>query len=88
MEQQNKNPRREFFKHAALTGVSLAVSPALSFAGSQEERLQTNASNLTTRKLGSLEVSAIGLGCMNMVAGTYNPNPDKKRNDCSPAESC
>ncbi len=78
MEQQNKNPRREFFKHAALTGVGVAISPALSFASSPEQTLQTRASNLATRKLGSLEVSAIGLGCMNMVAGTYNPNPDKK----------
>jgi aryl-alcohol dehydrogenase-like predicted oxidoreductase len=30
------------------------------------------------RTLGSLEVSSLGLGCMSMVAGFYNPAPDRQ----------
>jgi aryl-alcohol dehydrogenase-like predicted oxidoreductase len=30
------------------------------------------------RRLGSLEVSSLGLGCMSMVAGFYNPAPPKQ----------
>ncbi len=30
------------------------------------------------RKLGSLEVSSLGLGCMSMVAGFYNPAPPRQ----------
>ncbi|MHC2993498.1 hypothetical protein OB13_18670 [Pontibacter sp. HJ8] len=30
-----------------------------------------------TRRLGSLEVSSIGLGCMSMTSGSYNPPRDK-----------
>jgi aryl-alcohol dehydrogenase-like predicted oxidoreductase len=33
---------------------------------------------MATRKLGSLEVSAIGLGCMTMNGGQYNPPRDKR----------
>jgi aryl-alcohol dehydrogenase-like predicted oxidoreductase len=34
--------------------------------------------NTDRRRLGSLEVSSIGLGCMSMVAGFYNPAPPKQ----------
>src|SRR5690606_30860509 len=42
-----------------------------------KSRLNASAA-LPTRKLGDLEVSGIGLGCMSMVAGTYNPTPPKQ----------
>jgi hypothetical protein len=35
-------------------------------------------SRSASRRLGALEVSAIGLGCMNMAPGFYNPAPDPK----------
>lgn len=47
-------------------------------AYSQSQQLtNTPAPAVKNRKLGALEVSGIGLGCMSMVAGTYNPTPPK-----------
>lgn len=77
MTKEMKSNRREFFKSAALAGAGMVMTPAL--AMSSGDRIHLNsASTLPTRKLGALEVSGIGLGCMSMVAGTYNPTPPKK----------
>jgi aryl-alcohol dehydrogenase-like predicted oxidoreductase len=75
MSKKNENPRREFFKNAALAGAALSLSPGVILAASPSNQ---ELPSLSTRKLGPLKVSALGLGCMNMVSGTYNPTPDKK----------
>jgi aryl-alcohol dehydrogenase-like predicted oxidoreductase len=65
--------RREFL----LAGLALAASamlPHLAFAAPP----QKNISPLPRRKLGSLEVSALGLGCMSMNGGQYNPPKDER----------
>ena len=79
---ENEINRRKFFRNAALTGAGLAMTPATIFANSQEREHRQNFSKSPSgstkkRKLGPMEVSGIGLGCMSMVAGTYNPSPDK-----------
>jgi aryl-alcohol dehydrogenase-like predicted oxidoreductase len=57
------------------SGALLAAAGA-SFAADRvaAERPRTGR----TRKLGSLDVSPIGLGCMSMGPGFYNPAPDPK----------
>jgi aryl-alcohol dehydrogenase-like predicted oxidoreductase len=82
MKKENEFNRRDFFKNAALAGAGLVVAPSVLMASTGDnhssQHIQNNSkSSLATRKLGPLEVSGIGLGCMSMVAGTYNPTPPK-----------
>lgn len=82
MKQENEFNRREFFKNAALAGAGLVMAPSVVMGSASDnhtfqEVQNSSKSSLTKRKLGSLEVSGIGLGCMSMVAGTYNPTPPK-----------
>lgn len=65
--------RREFIG----AGMALAVTamlPNMAFS-TPAKRPQVGA----RRKLGTLEVSATGLGCMSMNSGNYNPPRDKRQ---------
>ena len=65
--------RREFL----LAGAALAATtmlPRIAFGTQPNKQLGA----LPRRKLGSLEVSALGLGCMSMNGGQYNPPKDKR----------
>jgi aryl-alcohol dehydrogenase-like predicted oxidoreductase len=76
--------RRKFITATALTTSAIAISQ-LGFAhgnpnvatGNGEPSGHRSNQPLPTRKLGSLEVSAIGLGCMSMTSNSYNPPRDK-----------
>ncbi len=62
-----------------LTGLFSAVvlsSPVASFAKNITAGVGT--SSLPTRQLGALGVSALGLGCMSMNSGNYNPPRDTR----------
>ena len=77
--------RRNFISKSALLGAGIVASP-LAFANGKNaldkiEGLKT-ASSPEKRMLGALEVSPIGLGCMSMKSGSYNPPRDAK--DMSP----
>jgi hypothetical protein len=64
--------RREFIM-AGLALAATAMIPNLAVAAPTKQP-QVSA----RRKLGPLEVSAIGLGCMSMNGGQYNPPKDKR----------
>ena len=73
--------RRNFISKSALLGAGIVASP-LAFANGKNaldkiEGLKT-ASSPEKRMLGALEVSPIGLGCMSMKSGSYNPPRDAK----------
>lgn len=68
-----ENPRRKFLQQTALAGMGLLFAPNL-FASNNNTTPTINdkiSKKMKTRKLGNLEVSEIGLGCMNM-SGNYN----------------
>lgn len=67
--------RRDFLALTAVASAGLVAGPLLSFG---TNKLPKGKHNMKTRKLGNLEVSEIGLGCMNM-AGNYNPPADHKQ---------
>src|SRR5215216_1358076 len=79
--------RRDFIAKTAIAGAGLAVT-SLVCAAPQNQTAGRTASNdqgntpksvrSERRKLGPLEVSALGLGCMSMVAGFYNPAPPRQ----------
>ena len=77
----NSVNRRSFISKSALLGAGIVASP-LAFANekhSSEKTISTkNFYNLSKRMLGTLEVSSIGLGCMSMKSGSYNPPRDNK----------
>lgn len=71
---QERRPfsRREFLGNAALIGAGLAVGP-MSWAASSNQPKEIN--KMKTRKLGNLEVSEIGSGCMSISANYGPPAP-------------
>jgi aryl-alcohol dehydrogenase-like predicted oxidoreductase len=64
--------RRDFLGHTALIGAGLAVGP-LSWAASSDQPKEIN--KMKTRKLGTLEVSELGFGCMSISANYGPPAP-------------
>lgn len=67
--------RRQFLQNSALIAGGVAIGGSLVSATGPSNKSTIPTSNRKLRKIGSLEVSAIGLGCMNM-AGVYNaPQP-------------
>ncbi|MBD0368201.1 MAG: aldo/keto reductase, partial [Flavisolibacter sp.] len=78
-ETTNHVSRRAFISSAALTGAALAVGKfgsALSLDQQTKNKNRTLHTISEKRKLGMLEVSALGLGCMNFV-WAYGPGVDK-----------
>ena len=66
--------RRDFLRTIGL--VAAATAAPFGVFGTQAPA--SSAAALGRRKLGALDVSALGLGCMSM-AGVYNPPPDKQQ---------
>jgi aryl-alcohol dehydrogenase-like predicted oxidoreductase len=88
MEKQNsKNVnRRAFLVKSSIAGTGLVLGgSALLSAGSPSKNLgkhaesisQVSTADFNKRKLGSLEVTELGFGCMN-IAWAYGPPTDKK----------
>lgn len=67
--------RRAFLIGAAATAAAACIhTPSVERQGTPAQRPLVKA----RRKLGALEVSALGLGCMSMNSGNYNPPKDKR----------
>ncbi len=75
---QRSLSRRDFLATTALAGAGLAVATLPSAAWSQQPNAaDRRSSTMPTRKLGALEVSALGFGCIE-VAGMYNLPLDRQ----------
>ena len=77
---ENKNSRRQFIQQTTLAGFGLMLSPTLlpAFNSQSIYNNKNKEGDMKTRKLGTLEVSELGLGCMNMT-GNYNPPADHQQ---------
>ena len=64
--------RRDFLGRTALIGAGLAVGPSL-WAASSDQPKESN--KMKTRRLGNLEVSELGFGCMSISANYGPPAP-------------
>ena len=64
--------RRGFLANTALIGAGLAIGPSL-WASSADQPKEIN--KMKTRKLGKLEVSELGAGCMSISANYGPPAP-------------
>ena len=75
-----KNTRRDFISKSALLGAGMAATPMAFAQGDTSGETKSMDATAVTKKrmLGTLEVSPIGLGCMSMKSGSYNPPRDKK----------
>lgn len=68
--------RRDFIAKSVVLGAGLAAAPGALAQQQVPQPLQAGAKPVPVaakRRMGSLEVSAIGLGCMSMKSGSYNP---------------
>ena len=75
--------RRDFLTGTSLIGTGLAIGPLAQAASAAEPReinngLPTGKSAMKTRKLGKLEVSELGFGCMS-ISANYGPPADKSQ---------
>ncbi|MDX1666998.1 MAG: aldo/keto reductase, partial [Saprospiraceae bacterium] len=70
----NKTNRRDFLRKTASAGAGLTLA---SSAWAASKARSKGSSSDEKRQLGSLEVSPIGLGCMSMTSGSYNPPRSK-----------
>src|SRR5215204_2750363 len=77
MDSEENNSRRKFILQSALlsAGVMLAGS-SQGFA--ENKKPHKESSKMKTRKLGKLEVSEIGAGCMS-ISANYGPPADKNQ---------
>jgi aryl-alcohol dehydrogenase-like predicted oxidoreductase len=67
--------RRGFLANTVLIGAGLALGPSL-WASSADQPKEVN--KMKTRKLGKLEVSELGAGCMS-ISANYGPPADTKQ---------
>jgi aryl-alcohol dehydrogenase-like predicted oxidoreductase len=76
--------RRDFLAGAALIGAGFSVGPLLGAASSKEIKsgndkgLRKGKNKMKTRKLGKLEVSEMGSGCMS-ISANYGPPADRNQ---------
>jgi hypothetical protein len=77
--QEPSNPRRrELMFSVASLGLTAALGGSVAAATSGSATLPTRLSPTDRRKLGKLEVSSIGLGCMQMAGPIYGVQVERK----------
>ena len=77
--QEPTNPRRrELMFSAATLGLAAALGGSLARAATDPGTPPTRLSPTDRRKLGKLEVSSIGLGCMQMAGPIYGVQVERK----------
>jgi len=77
-QEAGESSRRNFIQQSAVAGIGLVFAPNLLSANNQSGNKQhiEKGSDMRTRKLGKLEVSALGAGCMS-ISANYGAAADK-----------
>ena len=73
---QHSRGRRAFLATTAMAGAVLGVAPFTFIARAEAQQTRKGDTAMKTRKLGTLEVSALGAGCMS-ISANYGPPADK-----------
>lgn len=73
----NAHERRKFLAGAIATAPLIAGMAPIAQAQPATPAPAAGGGRQTRRRLGPLEVSPIGLGCMAMAPGFYNPAPER-----------
>ena len=68
--------RRTFLTNTALVGATLVALPMTAAAADQPQNINKAEAAMKIRKLGSLEVSELGAGCMS-ISANYGPPADR-----------
>jgi aryl-alcohol dehydrogenase-like predicted oxidoreductase len=68
--------RRKFLATTAMAGAVLGIAPLTLMGSSHAQQTQKRETNMKTRKLGTMEVSELGAGCMS-ISSNYGPPADK-----------
>ena len=83
MKQQNNITRRDFLSKSTMAGIGLGVTlgtPGILTSAQMNLNMKSTQGmkydTLSKRKLGSLEVTELGFGCMN-IAWAYGNPPTK-----------
>lgn len=79
-ESELANRRRDFMKTTAALGAAAALGPLMGSGAVHAQSIKDSkkGSGMNYRKLGTLEVSEIGAGCMNL-SGNYNAPAPKSQ---------
>ena len=68
--------RRKFLAKTAMAAAVLGIAPLILMGSSHSQQTQKGKTNMKTRKLGAMEVSELGAGCMS-ISSNYGPPADK-----------
>ena len=75
MKDNNQSSRRKFIQQTSLASAGLMLAGPLRMFAQTQPMIQ----NIATRKLGELEVSALGFGNMTLSGGTMGPGIDRAK---------
>lgn len=84
METNKNTNRRDFLAKSALAGVGLTFGSSLLASGMSRKNSEISINNknisseMKTRKLGKLEVTELGFGCMNIAWAYGGPTPNNE----------
>jgi len=68
--------RRKFLATTAMSVAVLGIAPLILMGSSHSQQIQNGKTDMNTRKLGAMEVSELGAGCMS-ISSNYGPPADK-----------
>ena len=77
MDNNKQSSRRKFIQQSGVIGAGLMLAGTAKLFANDNPIELTKAFNMTTRKLGKLEVSQLGFGNMTLSGGHYGPGVDR-----------